>query len=79
MPSKNKKQEFKAKLESSPQRDGIDQCTVGNGVANGVSDAVSPLEVYFKILNHITSGNILNEKENIKHKAFLSHVEKRSR
>jgi len=67
MPSKNKKREFKVQNEikaadNHPQKDGVDNYTV------------SPIEVYFKILNHITSGNILNEKENIKHKTFLSQT-----
>ena len=56
-----------AKVDIIPQRDDIDKYTF------------APHEVYLKILNHITSGNILNEKENIKHKGFLSQVAKQFR
>ena len=54
-------------MDSTPQRDDIDNYTF------------APHGVYLKILNHITSGNILQEKENIKHKALLTQMAKQIR
>ena len=74
MPSKNKKQNIKAKDDITPNTSDNVRDIAQEGDNKGSSAYYVPphlCEVYARICNHIASGNILNPEENKKHKAWL--------
>ncbi len=74
MPSKNKKQNSKAKHDIKSKTSDNVPNIAPERVNIGSSAYYLPphlQEVYMGIYNHIASGNILNVEENKKHQAWL--------